>query len=161
MVAAGDVNRDGAADIITGAGAGGGPHVQVFDGKTLNTLQSFYAYASTFSGGVSVGVADINSDGVADIITGAGAGGGSQVKVFNGADVTVLQSYSAFNGLFTGGVRVAAEDLNADGTPDVIVSQGKGGTSQVRTFDGKTGIKLADFSAYDPTQLGGVYVGGH
>jgi FG-GAP repeat len=59
-VAALDVNGDGRADIITGAGPGGGPHVRIFDGLTglqlqANTNDSFYAYDALFSGGVYVG----------------------------------------------------------------------------------------------------------
>jgi len=53
-VAAGDVNGDGRTDIITGTGAGGGPHVRVFDGETLVELTSFFAYDTGFTGGVFV-----------------------------------------------------------------------------------------------------------
>ena len=37
-VAAGDINGDGRTDIITGPGAGGGPHVQIFSGADLSLL---------------------------------------------------------------------------------------------------------------------------
>ena len=33
-MAAGDINGNGLADIVTGAGFGGGPHVKAFDGQT-------------------------------------------------------------------------------------------------------------------------------
>src|SRR5438477_443929 len=74
-VATADLNRDGADEIVTGAGPGGGPHVQAFkaDGSVMT---SFYAYAPTFTGGVSVaaGVAT-NTSTNRDIVTGSGPGG--------------------------------------------------------------------------------------
>lgn len=66
-------------DLVTGAGATGGPHVIVWDGASLthNSLTSkasFFAYAPTFLGGVSVATGDLAGDGVREIITGAGIG---------------------------------------------------------------------------------------
>ncbi len=56
QVAVGDVNGDGDADILTGVGAGGGPHVRAFD-LNMNALPtSFYAYDEGFGGGVNVAV---------------------------------------------------------------------------------------------------------
>lgn len=54
-VATGDVNGDGYDDIIAAAGAGGGSHVKVFDGKSGTELFSFAPYDSPFLGGVFVG----------------------------------------------------------------------------------------------------------
>ena len=94
-VAAGDVNGDGIGDIITGAGPGGGPHVEVFGGATGSPIRSFYAYAPAFSGGVFVAAGNLNGDGKADIITGAGPGGGPHVEVFDGATNAVIRSFYA------------------------------------------------------------------
>src|SRR5207245_3539144 len=105
-VAAGDVNGDGFADIICGADAGGGPNVSVFSGKDGSRLLSFFPYDPAFTGGVRVAAGDTNGDGKAEIITGAGAGGGPNVTVYQFAQgqAQLLQSYFAYDPLFSAGV---------------------------------------------------------
>jgi hypothetical protein len=80
--------------------------VKVFNGLNLDVIDSFYAFNPSFKGGVRVGAADVNGDGLADIIVGAGAGGGPQVNILNGANLNVLQSFYAFDPTFKGGVYV-------------------------------------------------------
>jgi hypothetical protein len=108
-VAACDLDGDGLPDIVTGAGVGGGPHVRAFsgvDGLAIpGPIGSFLAYGG-FTGGVFVGCADVNQDGVPDVITGAGAGGGPHVRGFSGLDASELFSAFVFDPGFTGGVFV-------------------------------------------------------
>ncbi len=46
MVTAGDLNKDGIADIVTAAGAGATSHIKVFDGARWRWLSSFHTYSS-------------------------------------------------------------------------------------------------------------------
>lgn len=156
-VAAGDVNGDGVADIITGAGPGGGPHVKVFDGNTGATLHSFLAFEG-FGGGVFVAAGDVNGDGTADIVVGAGAGSLPHVKVFDGSSGQELQSFFAYDPAFRGGVTVAAGDVNGDGRADIMTGTGPGGVAHVKIVDGTSNQLLASFFAFGPSFQGGVFV---
>src|SRR5262249_57247349 len=46
-------------------------------------LARFFAYTPTFLGGVNVAAGDLNGDGKAEIVTGAGPGGGPHVRIFS------------------------------------------------------------------------------
>src|SRR5919202_1894204 len=159
QVASGDVNGDGTPDLVTGAGPGGGPHVEVFDGVTGAVIRSFYAYNPAFGGGVRVAGGDVNGDGTPDIITGAGPGGGPHVQAFDGKSGVVIRSFYAYNAAFGGGVRVAGGDVNGDGTPDILTGAGPGGGPHVEAFDGRTNALVQSFYAYNSAFTGGVFVG--
>lgn len=156
-VAAGDVNGDGAADIITGTGHGAA-QVRVFSGRTLAELHAFFPYGTGFSGGIFVAAGDVNGDGFDDIVTGTDAGVGPHVKVFSGTTGTELYSFFAYPAGFTGGVRVAAGDINNDGRADIITGSGPGGGPHVKVFDGGSQAEIRSFFAYDVTFSGGVFV---
>jgi hypothetical protein len=104
FVAAGDVNGDGRAEIVTGIGTGGGPHVKVFSSFGGSELASFYAYDPAFTGGVRVGVGRVG--GVAGVLTGPGPGGGPHLKLFDPATGQAALSTFAFEPAFTGGLYV-------------------------------------------------------
>ncbi len=159
-VAAGDIDGDLLADIITGTGAGGGPHVRAFSGSDGRELASFFAFDAGFGGGVSVAAADVNDDGRADIIAGAGPGGGPEVRVFNGLDLAQLAGFFAFEANFSGGALVAAADADGDGRADAIAGAGAGGGPQVGIFNALAGNPIDAFFAYDGAFTGGVFVGG-
>ena len=122
FVAAGDINGDGRADIITGTDVAS--HVKVFDGATLAELSSFFAYGQ-FAGGVRVAAGDVNGDGRDDIVTATGPGVPVQVKVFDGVTGAEIRSFLPY-GAFNGGGFVATrpstaardQDGDGDGIPD-------------------------------------------
>jgi hypothetical protein len=116
------------------------------------------AYGASFRGGVFVAAGDINGDNIADIVTGPDEGSALDVKVFDGATLMELTSYSAFGSGFQGGVRVAVGDIDGDGRNDVITGAGPGGAPHVKVFDGQTDDLLRSFFAYHPNFTGGVYV---
>jgi len=154
----------GSPIFVVGADAGGLPEVKVFDATTGALKFHFLAYDAGFRGGVRVAVGDVNGDGTDDIITGAGPGGGPQVRVFDGLTGQPLAgTLGSFFGIspssFSGGVFVAAGDVDGDGRADIIVGADAGGGPQVNVFSGRTGAVLHTFNALPATFSGGVRVG--
>ena len=155
--ALGDVTGDGVPDLVAAAGPGGGPRVRVFDGATGAAVRDFMAFDPAFAGGVSVAVADLDRDGFADVVAGAGAGGGPHVRAFSGKDGGVLFDRQVFDTGFMGGVNVAAADVDGDERADIVVGAGAGGGPRVEVFSA-AGDLLRNFLAFDPTFRGGVSV---
>jgi fibronectin-binding autotransporter adhesin len=177
-VAAGDIDNDGRADIIVGAGAGApSGHVKAFSGQDNSLLRSFLAFEG-FAGGVTVAAGDIDGDKRSDIIVGSAAPALPHVKVFSGADTTLLRSFFAFDAGSPGGVQVgagpfsfqvfapdlvtlpgvslASGDVNGDGRAEIVVGSGR--QPVIRVFDGATGGQISGLTAF-PGFAAGVTVG--
>ncbi len=154
-IAVGDVNGDGKDEIITGSGKGGLPEVKIFDYEGI-LIGKLLAYDESFLGGVKVAVGDVNGDGKAEIITGAGAGGGPHVRIFD-FNGQVISQFFAYNKNFKGGVNVACGDVASDNKAEVIASIEKDSVPTVRIFNYQ-GVTLSSFFAYEPNFLAGVYV---
>ncbi len=158
-VATADVTGDGTDDVIVGAGPGGGPRVVVLDGTIGVVVADFFAYESTFTGGVFVAAGDLDGDGRAEVVVGAGAGGGPRVRVFDPASgFAVARDFFAYEPTFTGGVTVAVGDATGDGVNEVVTGTGAGGAPRVNVYGGPGLALQSSFFAYAPTFTGGVFV---
>jgi hypothetical protein len=110
----------------------------------VTLFRDFKVWSPSFIGGSTVAVADLNADSRGDVIVGSGPGMQALIESF---DVTVpAASYAPFKIFypfdisFRGGVNVSAISTGL-GVPNPIVigSQGNGGTSLVRVFNGTNG----------------------
>jgi len=155
-----------------------------FDGQVSDNpvVDSFFAYAPNFSGGVYVAstrIVGMGNNGN-ELITGQGAGGTSEVRVFSDGDSDgkvsddpIFDSFQAYPG-FGGGVRVAAGDTDNTASTDgivggfgeVITGAGPGGGPHItiRDDNGDGGILISDnaatdqFFAFDNSNTAGVFV---
>ena len=116
----------------------------------------FLAYDPSFRGGVRVATGDINGDGFPDIITVPGPGGGPNVRVFSGKDLTLLQNFMAFPSRLSTGLYVAAGDISGDGKADVMLRPTAAPAPTCAVYDGATAKLLLNTFVFDPRFLGGV-----
>ncbi len=155
-VAAGDVNGDGLAEIIVAPASGGGPQVRIYDSRG-RLLNQFFAYDKGFRGGLELAAVDLDNKitgQAAEIIVGLGTGAPPQVRVFDYRGALRTQ-FLAFDRKFTGGVKVAAGDLNRDGLVEIIAGAGPGGSPHVKIFDAG-GKLMSSFYGFEEQFRGGV-----
>ena len=177
--AVGDINGDGFADVAVSAGFQGGPRISIWDGKSLtakafkNITPDFFAFDPSLRNGAFVAIGDVNGDGKADLIAGAGPGGAPHVKIFSGADIlnpaigpanaVPFANFFAGDSNNRGGVRVAVKSLDNDLKADLITGVGDNAGSLATTYLGAdlaNGVvnPFFDLDAF-PGFTNGVYVG--
>ncbi|MFH2104625.1 MAG: S8 family serine peptidase [Parcubacteria group bacterium] len=134
-VAAGDVDGDGKDEIAVSQLANGEAWVKVYrydDGQTI--MGEWLAFPAGVNSGATVAMGDVDRDGLAEVIVGAGTGGGPQVRVFEyNGEVKPIQFF-AFHPDSRTGVDVAAGDVDGDGKDEIAVSQLANGEAWVKVY---------------------------
>lgn len=132
-VTTGDVDGDGYDEIITAAGRGGGPHVRIFNANG-KVLSQFFAFPTTFRGGITVASGDVDADGTDEILVTPVSGGGPLVRIFDSSGKLKGQFFAYVQG-FRGGVNLASGDLNQDGRDEIITAPASAGGPHVRALE--------------------------
>jgi hypothetical protein len=127
-VAAGQSGLGGPGEeIYAAAGPGIAFEVKIFDTASNTPLNgtAITPYGTAFKKSGFIAVGDVNSDGIADILTGPGGLVGQPVHTVDGATlgVNAALSFVPFAG-FGGPIRVALADVNGDGRLDAITARG-------------------------------------
>ena len=154
-VATGDLTGDGVDEIVTAPGWSIVAEVRVYTLAGI-LLTSFLPYGPAFDGGVQIAVADVDGDGLNDIIT-IPTLGRAEVKVFRNVLAAGVPTFDALNpyrnflafpASFIGGGVVAGDDMGStaatnapfnttafDQRAEIVVGSGAGITTTVKVFD--------------------------
>jgi hypothetical protein len=157
--AAGDMDADRTPEIIFSSGPGGPGSVSVV---ILGRDQQVGAgpFGAEFRGGISLATGDLTGDGKAELVAATESNGGELVVLdMVGDQLRMRGTGRPYGPDFRGGIRVAIGDLNGDGFGEIITTPASG-PPRVLGFNirGATPTKVIDFTAFDPSFTGGVFV---
>ncbi|HTK05126.1 MAG TPA: S8 family serine peptidase [Candidatus Eisenbacteria bacterium] len=141
--------------VVAAPGPGRKPEVRLFTPDGL-FVRSFLAFPEGFRGGVSLAIADFDGSARKTIVAGAMAGGSPQVRIFD-INTRAIGGFYAYEQAFSGGVSVAAGDLDGDGKDEIVTGAGPGGGPHVRIFS-PAGRFLGGFFAFPERSRAGVNV---
>ena len=140
---------------MTGADAGGGPHVIGWSEIGRQLPISVMAFSGN-TGGVRVAVADVDGDGRPEILAAPGAAG-SEVRIFDGRNYALRHRFTPY-GTWGSGVYVAAADMTGDQKAEVVASTGPGCCTGARFFDPLTPRELAGFFLFGNQAVSGARI---
>ncbi len=152
-VAAGDLDGDGKAEIITTPGPGGGPHVSVMSGMLENLGRDFFPYDASMTDGVTIAL--VKSPQGISIVTGIESWSLPLVKRFVlFPEFKQTAEFLAFDPSWKFGVTLAAFDVDHDGYDEIAVVGNGGSSPEMRLFDAY-GTLMRAHSLLDAAYRGG------
>jgi hypothetical protein len=148
------------ATVAFASGADGTLAVYQMSGGALTATGQRFTPFPGYRGELRVTGGDFNGDGITDYAVTTGPGFVSMIAILNGKDGSYLVGPTLPYGAYTGGLYLAAGNIDGSGKDELVVSLGQGAPPLVQTFRVAGGLQLvASFIAFDaPSFTGGVRV---
>jgi len=160
VAAAGDLDGDGRADFVVGANqstlTNPAGYAQVISGGTGSVLFTFNADApGDWFGSQVAGGADVNGDGIPDILVSAPQAGLPQhlgmVRAFSGVNGSVLHTFRSLG--YCGISLALIGDVNFDGAADYVAGEPNSYGGRVVVISGRTGHCLYRIPSVGPSDF--------
>jgi hypothetical protein len=155
-VAAGDLDFDGVAELITAPGPGAAKPVRVWNPNTAALIKEFFPFGNTYKGGVFVASGKADDNLRPDIAV--STNDGSRFRSFSGEDFGKIDDFDVFGPSLTAGTRIAMFDYNNDGFDEVIAAPGPGKALPLRIADTFAHDTLLDIFPFGESYKGGMFV---
>lgn len=148
------------AQIVTVPNTGSGPHLKIFD-NSGRLLRDFFAYDKSLRTGMDVTTADVDGDGLDEVVTSLGPGGSPKIRIFNYSG-QLLREFSAYGSDFRGGVRVSSANIDKS-TPgdEIVVAPASSGGPQIKILQSDGKVFATAESAFEVWWRGGYDIAAH
>jgi hypothetical protein len=151
-----DVVASGFREVIVTRRTGSAA-VRVWDANAAS-LAKVILVPGQSTGGLFLAVGDFNDAGRDDLLIGRGAGSLPIVSLVESDTSSEFNQLLPFPTSYTGGVRVAAVDIDNDGRSDAIMAKGKNAPPEITVIDPDTGLRFTTFLAFDASMTAGLFV---
>ena len=158
----GDVDRDGAGEVITSEPFTTNGSTHVYSGRTGRPLYRFDgAVAGAAQGYAIADAGDVNGDHVTDILTTAPGDGAGHVYVYSGRTGQLIHDLTGVNpGDFFGSAVSSAGDVDRDHRADILVGAERNAevalnSGRAYVFSGRTGKLIRELHVGDQGDLFG------
>ena len=158
----GDVDRDGAGEVITSEPFTTNGSTYVYSGRTGRPLYRFDgAVAGAAQGYAIADAGDVNGDHVTDILTTAPGDGAGHVYVYSGRTGQLIHDLTGVNpGDFFGSAVSSAGDVDRDHRADILVGAERNAevalnSGRAYVFSGRTGKLIRELHVGDQGDLFG------
>lgn len=157
-ICSGDINGDGQAEIVVGAGQGRPGEIKVYNSNGKLIQSGLYPFSASFQGGIDVACADLNSDQKDEVIVAVASNDSSHLKIYQLDTKKVIADFYSEPKVFQGGVHIAAGDIDNDHQVEILVSRGQGTRSEIKVFKADGTRKNFILYPFDQEFKGGVDV---